>query len=185
MNHVMIDLETLGTGADAVILSIAAVRFDLYTPHTFEKFPELEFYRTGINIDQGRRIDDGTFRWWMGQSEAARAEHFKPEMYLSEALGELYDFFNDGSTPDVYGVWGNGADFDNAVLQQAWQRFQMGGQLYPYWANRCFRTFTALFDPNKNHRPASNDHNALNDCRNQIRWMWNVIRELEMTEMSL
>ena len=182
MNHVMIDLETLGTGADAVILSIAAVRFDLYTPHTFEKFPELEFYRTGINIDQGRRIDDGTFRWWMGQSEAARAEHFKPEMYLSEALGELYDFFNDESTPDVYGVWGNGADFDNAILQHAWYHNTM---LYPFWANRCFRTFMALFDPDKTHRPGSNDHNALNDCRNQIRWMWNVTRELEMMEMSL
>lgn len=184
MNQVMIDLETLGTGADAVILSIAAVRFDPHTPHTFEEFPELEFYRTGINIETqaGGVITDGTFRWWMERSYAARKEHLEETCTLHQALMDLNRFMR---REKVHGVWGNGADFDNAILQQAWQRFQMGGQLYPFWTNRCFRTFMALLDPDKTHRPASNDHNALNDCRNQIRWMWNVVQELEMMEMSL
>ena len=29
MNHLMIDLETLGTSADSVVLSVGAVKFDL------------------------------------------------------------------------------------------------------------------------------------------------------------
>ena len=168
MLHAMIDLETLGTSADAVILSVAAVLFDPVDATT-----SAEFYHTGIDIDQfDRKIDDGTLRWWLKQSEAARAQHVVQRVTLYEVLRELRLFLK----PVDGGVWGNGADFDNALLNHAWKQTCIGDELlYPYWQTRCFRTFVSLFDPKKKHKPQSNDHNALNDCHNQIKWMENIV----------
>lgn len=46
MNHLMIDLETLGTSADAVILSVGAVKFDLES----DKIDDEGFYLSLIHI---------------------------------------------------------------------------------------------------------------------------------------
>ncbi len=56
---IMLDLETLGTTADAVILSIGAVKFNLETG----KIDDEGFYRSvsvESNLDLGRRISEDT-----------------------------------------------------------------------------------------------------------------------------
>ena len=169
MLHAMIDLETLGTTADAVILSVAAVLFD---PYGVGKSAKL--YHTGIDINgqEGRRIDDSTLRWWFKQVDAARAQHIVNRVGIYHVMEELHTFLK----PVEGGVWGNGADFDNAILNHAWKRTcAYDDPLYPYWQTRCFRTFTNLFDPTKKYQPHSNDHNALNDCLNQVKWMQRIV----------
>lgn len=173
-NHVMIDIETLGTTADTVVLSIGAVRFDPMKPDDNAE----AFYAVLDVEDQlaiGRTVSHSTFCWWMRQSKEARiaiaGENVKA-VPANEALDDLRKFI----PKKVEGVWGNGSDFDNAILQH------MNGQfdprpLWPFRANRCFRTFTKLFDPMKHLQPVANDHNALNDCWNQIYWMHNICAE--------
>jgi len=63
-----IDLETLATSADAVILEIGCVMFD---PGTGELGPE---YHAEVELrapdNRLRAIDAGTLAWWAGRLEA-------------------------------------------------------------------------------------------------------------------
>lgn len=171
MTHVMIDLETLGTTADAVILTIGAIAFD---PQTFDSVDQF-YHRVTIDSQHSNRIiNSDTLSWWMEQNDTARHEAFSSQLERVPLDHSLISF-KAWLPGNVGGVWGNGADFDNAILQHAAD--QLGLKLWPYWANRCFRTFTALYDPEKRFRPAENDHNALSDCANQILWMEAIVRE--------
>ena len=72
MNHLMIDLETLGTAADSVILSVGAVKFDLHST----AIDDHGFYGSisiDSNFDAGRRVSEDTLLWWLKQPAAAQA----------------------------------------------------------------------------------------------------------------
>ena len=66
--HVMIDLETLGTTPDAVILSIGGVKFDPNGDRIFDEF----IYKLDIDEQQqrGRTTNEDTMSWWATQPRA-------------------------------------------------------------------------------------------------------------------
>ncbi|MFM9673750.1 3'-5' exonuclease, partial [Streptomyces galilaeus] len=71
MNHVMLDLETMGQGNNAAIVAIGAVFFEPTTGEigdTFYRKIDLE------SAAQYGEIDPNTVLWWLKQSDAARAE---------------------------------------------------------------------------------------------------------------
>ncbi len=63
--HLMVDLETLATSPDAVILTLGAVTFDPASDRTFDKL----YYRVDLDscTNLGMRIDDATVDWWSKQ----------------------------------------------------------------------------------------------------------------------
>jgi len=182
MNNIMLDLETLGTQKDAVILSIGAVFFD-------KNGIGEKFYSTidmQSCIDAGFTIDGLTIEWWMEQSVNVRNETFKrnrnipsriPEMigdYSLQSALTSFGSFVDGSS-DVK-IWGNGSDFDNAMLKNAYDKT---GNYAPwrFYNNRCFRTLKNLYpDVSK---PESNGtlHNALDDAIWQAWYAIKIINE--------
>ncbi len=141
----MIDLETLGTTADAVILSIGAVRFDLEEGRVFDSGPhDCCFYRA-IEIDwqPGRRIDGDTLTWWMKQDAQAQQVFTDPaKKILAIALHQLAMWIDPqpGSMPTV---WSNGADFDLPMLSHAYRQHSQTPPWEPY-AARCYRTYKNL-----------------------------------------
>ena len=81
MNHLMIDLETLGTLADSVVLSVGAVKFDLDS----DAVDERGFYGSvsiDSNLEAGRRIEEDTLLWWLKQPVAAQAVFFEDKLPL-------------------------------------------------------------------------------------------------------
>src|SRR5579859_7291326 len=92
----MIDLETLNTTPDAVVLSIAATEFypfeDLHTenPRTVETFSLL------INIDNqdNRTISEDTVAWWARQDQEVQDRMFSPDnrVDFAVALDQLTKF---------------------------------------------------------------------------------------------
>ena len=91
MNHVSVDLETLGTVADAVILSIGAVRFD---PDS-NQIDDAGFYRSisiDSNLDHKRRVQEDTLIWWMKQPAAAQKVFHEPKEILETALCAFSDW---------------------------------------------------------------------------------------------
>jgi hypothetical protein len=115
MEHVMIDLETLGRRAGCSILSIGAVAFD-----TTGLGPE--FYTVVDRAScqaHGLHEDENTVAWWNKQSVQAQtvleqaATNGQP---LADALTELTTFLGGLGSLKKLKVWGNGADFDNAIL---------------------------------------------------------------------
>ena len=74
MKAVSLDIETLGTNSDAVVLSIGAC---VVTPDGVRS--DLTFY-TRVNIQQqidlGRSITEGTLRFWFEQDRAVQRSTF-------------------------------------------------------------------------------------------------------------
>jgi hypothetical protein len=166
MKDVMIGLETLGTVASAVIMSIGAVRFDLETG----KLDENGFYASisiDSNLEVGRQISEDTLIWWMGQSEGARAVFTEPKMPLAVALDSFDEWFGDHRTPDKVRVWSNGADFDIPMLAHAY--YVLGkSPPWPHFNSRCARTYKNLPCAAKVAKPnAGIAHNALTYAVNQ------------------
>lgn len=164
MEHVMIDLETLGRRAGCSILSIGAVAFD-----TTGLGPE--FYTVVDRAScqaHGLHEDENTVAWWNKQSAQAQtvleqaATNGQP---LADALAELTTFLGGLGSLKKLKVWGNGADFDNAILTACYAA--VGRELpWDFWNNRCYRTIKGLRPQVKLARQGTY-HNALDDAKSQ------------------
>jgi hypothetical protein len=162
MKHVMVDCETLGTTADAVILSIGAVKFNLETGHIDDQ----GFY-SSISVESNlawkRRISEDTLLWWMGQEAAARQVFFEPKDALPEALLGFSDWIGD----DDCHMWSNGADFDIPMLAHAYANCSIEAP-WKFFNNRCFRTYKNLPGAKAVKVDAQGvKHNAMADAYNQ------------------
>jgi hypothetical protein len=162
MNDVMLDIETLDVSASSVILSIGAVRFDIDQIDSFgPAFSAHLSIADQIRLDK-RTISEDTLFWWLGQSDEARnALLSQTREDPSIVLRELAQFIS----PTDF-VWGNGSDFDNAILADAYR-----SKNYPlpwrYRNNRCYRTMKAAFPYVPKPAFVGIPHNAVDDARNQ------------------
>ena len=125
MQHIMLDLETMGTGPNAAIVAIGAVEFDLNELTTGRTF------YTAIDlvsaVESGGTIDASTVLWWLKQDETARAELTDGEKMNHQAA--LWRFASYLKTiVDAKYIWGNGSDFDNVILSNAYKRAAMPPQ---------------------------------------------------------
>ena len=164
MNHLMIDLETLGTAADSVILSVGAVKFDLYSTDIDDR----GFYGSisiDSNFDAGRRVSEDTLLWWLKQPAAAQAVFFENKLPLEQVLVDLSDWIG---TRDWI-VWAKGPSFDIAMLEHAYKQFKMETP-WEFWNARCVRTYMGLPDA-KGIKAATEGvaHNALSDAYEQAK----------------
>lgn len=175
MNHLMIDLETMGNKPTAPIVSIGAVLFDPQSGALGE-----EFY-TAVQLEssmaQGAVPDGDTIIWWLKQSPEARAAICADDaMPVVAALSELSHFINrHADNPKYLKVWGNGANFDNVIIRGAYERV---GHICPwqFWNDQDVRTMVTLgraigFDPKRDMPFDGEAHNALADARHQAKYV--------------
>jgi len=178
MNDVMIDIETLGTAANSVILSIGAVQFD-------ENGFGDEFY-SNVNIDscleRGLVVEGRTILWWMGQDEAARAALGQDELSLATALQGLTNAFDWANTR----VWCNGLNFDLPILDTAYRACGMSAP-WAYYNGRDFRTIKNELDKESFRaleiKPAV-AHDALEDAKAQAMTLL-AIRRLQTSQRGV
>lgn len=165
MQHVMIDLETLGTSSDAVILSIGAVKFDLDS----DQLDDAAFYAS-ISIDSnlaaGRKINEATLLWWLKQSPAAQAVFFEDKQALPAALDSFAEWFEAGSTSKY--IWSNGADFDIPMIAHAFRSLEWEAP-WQFYDSRCVRTYKNLPGAKNVRVENATKHNALSDAIAQVR----------------
>jgi hypothetical protein len=156
--QVMVDLETLGSGSNAVILSIGAVEFNPDTQALGR-----EFYivvEPQSCVDAGLAVDVGTVMWWMKQSDQARAAFDRKGWRLEDALDQFAEWFPAKAT-----LWGNGATFDNVILANAYKATGKE-QPWAFWNDRCYRTLKNLL-PGITLDRKGTYHNALDDAKTQ------------------
>jgi len=165
MTNIMVDLETMSTRPNAAIVAIGAVRFDVAGIGD-------QFYtkiKLSSSVSLGDHVDPDTVVWWLSQSDAARAELVGASALLSEALAQFAswsEFPKDG--PCNIQVWGNGANFDNVILAEAYRAAGWEKTPWPFWMDRCYRTVAAMF-PNSPRPKSGVAHNALDDAVNQAK----------------
>jgi len=178
--QIMLDMETIGTAANSVILSIGAVYFNDDGTLGDEYYTVLE---TNSQKLHGRYVDPDTVAWWEKQSEEAKKEAYsypdKDRQSTAIALSKLFEFIKQGGK-DVL-IWGNGSDFDNALLADLFRSFGIK-QPWAFWNNRCFRTFKSEFK-HLASEPAFEGikHHALYDAKHQVRYLAKIKSALGMT----
>ena len=167
--NIMIDLETLGTKPGSVILSLGAVAFNLPSDRLYIEDTSIDdlptFYRAFSLVDTARYPFTGdldTIQWWMGQSHEARQLFKERAISVEQCLRGFMDFISETSNGSFVKIWGNGADFDNALLTAYYRELHI--QLpWRYHNNRCYRTAKDL--PNiKQLTRRGVHHNALDDA---------------------
>lgn len=167
--HIMIDLETLGTKHDAIILSIGAVRFD---PLNAQDLTDCFYVPVDpVSCEQyGLKADATTVMWWLGEKQSAA----RAQMVLEERtdLGSALEGFAMWYGTEPQPVWGNGATFDNVILRTAYERAGLACP-WAFFHDRCYRTMKSLtLIPAQRH---GMHHNALHDAITQARHLCEIV----------
>ena len=172
MNHVMLDLETLGTSSNAALLAIGAIEFDP-DAGTLGR----EFYQV-IDPDScvryGLTLDVSTILWWMHQDDDVRQAVTRLGAHLATALNEFAAWY-----PGQAALWGNGSDFDNVILASAYRAAGIH-RPWRYSANRCYRTLKAV-RPDIELERTGTHHHALDDARTQARHAIRILQAMKGT----
>ena len=168
---VMLDLETMGKGPNAAIVAIGAVEMDFETGKLGREFYRVVDLRTSV-LDGGV-MDADTVMWWLDQSESARAA-LKQGEELWKVLHHFAIWLEE--RPRSVKVWGNGAEFDNVILSQAYKHVEKETP-WKYYNNRCYRTVKNLFPKIELERTGTH-HNALDDAKSQADHLLGIIGSL-------
>lgn len=171
LNHVMVDLETLGNKPDSAFISIGAVRFN---PLTGEIDRDGAFYRR-IDWDSAvktrvkiRSIEPSTIAWWLSQGDSARKEVLQPGENYTKVMGDFYAWWQSFSID--MSIWGNGATFDVSILTDAFNH----NPPWKFWAARDVRTVVdmayGIVDRNSVTFEGT-PHHALHDAIHQAKYV--------------
>lgn len=136
-NHIVVDIETLSTEANAVILSVAFVLVDTsYAVGAKQGIKDsIVFYPSLADQKSlNRHSSVSTVKWWDAQSDEAKdAVNVKNRSGFERCMRDMFTWLERYDCS----IWGNGSDFDNVILANA---FSSVGLKWPFWHNRCLRT---------------------------------------------
>lgn len=170
----MVDIETLSLEPNAMIVSLGAVLFSK------EGVDDQNIFYETIDIVQAQKdhgdkfhIDAGTVTWWTSQSAASRAVFSTRKEKIEIVLSRFANWLKSWN---VNGIWGNGSDYDNVVLAQA---YRTCGLTLPwkFGKNRCYRTLKNLC-PSIPLERIGEHHNALDDAKSQAAHAVQIMRKL-------
>jgi hypothetical protein len=176
-NNLMIDIETLGTKPGSVILSIAAVEFDLTTGKIGAIFHQ------NIDIDScieaGLKMQKDTIIWWLNQSKEAQlkvTQHTGNP--LRNVLRSFIQWCNDYNFSTIK-VWGNSARFDLGILESAFDAFKMPLPWKHY--NECDVRTLVMFAPEIKEETEFEGvkHTPVDDCKHQIKYCSAIYTKLK------
>ncbi|WP_395291336.1 3'-5' exoribonuclease domain-containing protein [Enterobacter roggenkampii] len=174
--HLMVDIEAFGKKADSPIVSIGAVFFDPSTGNTGS-----EFYKV-ISLESamasGGVPDASTIIFWLKASPEARSELVMDDAIpLDDALLQLNEFIGENAVngPDSVQVWGNGATYDNVLLEASYDRTGIPCP-WKFWNNRDVRTIVELgkavgCKPRYEIPFDGEPHKAISDALHQVKYV--------------
>lgn len=135
IDSVVFDLETLGTHANAVILSVGAVAVDSSKDYTYEELIKGGFYVTldvKTQADAGRVVEKDTLAWWGTQGEDAMKvlKPSKDDIHWSKLMPAIEDWFSslNINSKNVL-VYSRGSHFDFSIMHDL---FRVTGNATPY-----------------------------------------------------
>lgn len=164
-NDLMIDLETLDTSPNCVILTIGVVRFDpkgIGIAEKLELRPTIEDQTEQYN----RIINDDTLRWWSNQSLAAQEEALgdKDRIPFKDCMEILYKFGWNRRA-----VWSHGAPFDVVAIESGMrQTLSYPNPIpWPFYTVRDTRTLFEIAGVKLSDGGHVTSHKAVEDAERQ------------------
>lgn len=170
-DNIMIDLETLGTGSNSVILSIAAVPFCL----SEDVYPD-SFFSANVDIQSclelGMKVDGATILWWMDMNKETIKEATSRPIPVTQMLMNFSMWFRDILPNKEVKVWAKGPGFDLSILSEAYRMANLP-QPWRYSRERCVRTYIDGWEEElrRDLGFSGNRHNAIDDADYQIKCM--------------
>ncbi len=172
---VMIDLETMGTKSNCLILNIAAVEFNLKTGETGEVFYEKISLADSIN--NNFKIEADTLSWWLKQDDFARLEILNSNKTCIVILDSFLKWFE---TRKTFLVWGNSSRFDLGLLENYFNKFNLEIP-WKYSNERDVRTLVHFIpDIKKNMLFEGVRHNSIDDCKHQIKYCSKIYNNIKI-----
>src|SRR4051812_42594536 len=166
--NVMIDLETLSTEHNAVVLSLGATMFR----QGKDSVKNNEFYARivdpSVQHEKGCHVSLPTVAWWIRQDPATAMQAFPLSaaelgvMSTMEMLTQFRQYLTSISPGDLgqIGVWANGSDFDCVILASLYRAFKMPAP-WEFRQNRCYRTIKNMYKDVQFNGQNRAKHNAL------------------------
>lgn len=176
IQDIMVDLETVNNKPTSGILSIGACRVNWDADLADTPFYMAVQVQTSLDLGLTQSAD--TMAWWAKQSEEARAVFTDPNaVSVQDALTCFAMYLKSFGKVRL---WGNGSDFDNAILINAYDRMGVDAP-WDFWNNRCFRTVKSVHgDRLPKMARRGTHHNALHDAIHQAELLLklkSVVRE--------
>ena len=174
MAHIMIDIETLSTAPNALVLSVGMVLFD--ETNIFDEV----YIKNRISTATGD-VSKDTAIWWMSQNDEARkaiTEHQKGVIEMPEynLVMEIRDLL---CTCSVKTIWSQG-NFDQNIIENLMLRNGVDKmQLPEYYKWRDLRTVRKLLHI-KNEVRARVVHNALEDATAQVKTLQEICKQYDI-----
>lgn len=184
MRDVMVDIETLSVAANAVIVSIGAVRFDWEeSTANYRTNNDANFYSI-VDIESQlvnqRKAEWGTISWWMEQDDAVRSvltsAADKQRVVLAQSL-DSFTAFCDGAER----VWANDPQFDCMILRHAYMQTEKEFP-FTFRDERSYRTIRDIAERQGIGLPIMKPelkHNALHDARHQADNVLDITNQVE------
>jgi len=174
---IMLDIETLATSPDAVVLTFGAIKFDPFNPSI--QMSDGIYFRINVDeqIDLGRRVDEGTVDWWGTQSAEVREEALGETDRVSlEDFTKALNKFVVGATR----IWAQGPVFDIVILENLYRQIGKPAP-WQYYSIRDSRTLLkALGDDRKGGALL---HNALADAVSQAGAVQSAVNRHKLVEL--
>ena len=165
---IMLDIETFGHHADAVILQIGYAAFTAHAP-----FAVLEHGTLYVDVqsclDAGLRVDGSTLLWWMGSDrDAGRAALVQPPTEPIGLKAALVLLSEQITRLNPARVWAMPPQFDLTILKTAYLAVGINQVPWHFRSERCLRTLYDMVDFNRKKAPKPRiAHQAGEDARAQ------------------
>ena len=174
----MLDLETLATSHNSVVLTLGATKFNPFTLQ--DPFEDL-YLRLEVDdqMARGRDVDERTVEWWGTQPAAVQDEALGPDNRVAvvDVLQQLNKFLVGADK-----IWCQGPHFDITILESLYKQYEVPVN-WQFWQVMDSRTLFGLFgDPRDKN--AAGLHNALEDCKSQARGVQKLFKEHSITKYA-
>lgn len=174
----MIDIETLSTNPNSLILTIGAIKFS--RNKDIKCLKDLDTFYVRINQNSCEKlnmdINKDTLDWWNLQSEESKYEAFinKDRIDLKDALSSLSKFLKNTKY-----IWAHSPSFDCVILENAYKLCN----LEIPWKFYNLRDTRTLYDLGKVSLKniENNKHHSLHDSYNQILTLKEAFKNLKIT----
>lgn len=169
----MLDLETLSTRPESVILTLGAIKFDPYGDDI--DMTKSIYYRVDVDeqLSMGRHVQEETVEWWAKQDVVVFEEAMGEDnrVALEDMTAGLNRFL-----VGVVNIWCQGPAFDIVILENLYRQL-VKPTPWQFWQIRDSRTLFGVHgDPREKGRKAA--HNAVMDCFYQAQGVQHIYSKL-------
>lgn len=186
---IMLDVETMGNSNKPVLAQLSAVAFRVADGVALGEFNKLISPQSCVAA--GLVCTGNTLDWWLTQDKAtfnnvivrALLEGEELPAVLTSFSGWLEQMKKENKSKTVK-LYGNGPAADCVWVRSAYEGTKITAP-WPYWDDACVRTYVDIgrrvfgFDPKKEIPFVGDKHDAIADCKHQIKYVTAIYNKIQ------